>query len=486
MRSESFAVAVQGKLSACGDPQHAPLQFAELFRWSFSASADATILRHALQTELLKWTLRQACAQTHYYKQPVYRESVTTPPGAPPELGCWPVITRGDVIDNLTDICANDLTFGAICHTSGCTGAPLSVYKSAEELSFIWDYQSQLLAPVRNQLKLLPLVLSMPNLYHGTPVSVPSLGKVFVAGVTDDLLLADVVTLLRQHFKITGHEERLSIITCLVHQMLFLTSYLLEQGIDPKEFGIKSINVVGGYLTKRAREYLHNMWDATIFDRFSLTESAGGATRCYSCGYFHLDPHVIGEVLDPDTDEQLSQGLGRLVLTQLYPFVQMQPLVRYDTGDIVRRVQSTCHPSFTFEFAGKAKNCIDWKPSGKTEWVVLSVDLHELLDPIPDFQRVEQFRGVHSTTDPSVGSLPIYTLTKSMPQLDSLLITLTIELRYSPHFYPERTAELRSIVCKGLIDSQPTLAARINEGRVQFQVVFVGPGTLGNVNTLKI
>jgi hypothetical protein len=326
----------------------------------------------------------------------------------------------------------------------------------------------------------------MPNLYHGTPVSVPSIGKVFVAGVTDDLLLADVITLLRQRFNIAGHDERFSIITCLVHQMLFLTSYLLEHGIDPREFEIKSINVVGGYLTKRGREYLHNVWGAIIFDRFSLTESAGGATRCHSCGHFHLDPHVIGEVLDSDTDEPLIEGIGRLVLTQLYPFVQMQPLIRYDTGDLVRRIQSDCHRALTFEFAGKSKNCIGWSPSGKTEWLVLSVALHELLDPLPDLQRVEQFRGVHSTADPSIGSLPIYSLTKSPIQSDSLLITLTLELRYSPHFYPERTAVLKTIIGKGLTDSQPTLAERIADGKVDFQIVFVGPGTLGNISTLKI
>ncbi|HLA10225.1 MAG TPA: hypothetical protein VJ023_06495 [Pyrinomonadaceae bacterium] len=486
MTTEFFASAMQRKLSACGDPIHAPSALAELFRSCFHPSSDSLVLRHVLQAELLRWTIKRAATQTRYYSRPIYRESIAVSPGAEPQLHCWPVITRKDVIENLTDMHAEGVTFGAICHTSGCTGSALSVYKSAEELSFIWDYQTQLLAPVLAQLDSRPLVLSMPNLYHGTPVSVPSIGKVFVAGVTDDLLLSDVVSLLRQRLKIAGHEERFSIITCLVHQMLFLTYYLLEHGIDPREFDIKSINIVGGYLTRRGREYLHNAWGAMIFDRFSLTESAGGATRCHECDFFHLDPHIIGEVLDTDTDEVLSEGVGRLVLTQLYPFVQMQPFVRYDTGDLVRLVKNNCHPAFTFEFAGKEKNCISWRYCGKTEWLILSVALNELLDPIPDFQRVEQFRGVHSSTDPSVGSLPIYTLTKSTPAPDSLLITLTAALRYSPHFYAERTNELKSIIRKGLIVSHPTLATRIAQKLVDLEVVFVGPGMLKDVHVLKI
>lgn len=486
MSPESFASAVQRHLSACGDPKQAPAQIAELFRLTFDASAEAAALRHVLQTELLQWTLRMASAHTHYYDRPVYRESVTIAPGAPPDLHCWPVIRRAEVAANLTNMHADNLTFGAISHTSGCTGLALSVYRSAEELSFIWDYQTQLLAPLRAQLPSLPLVLSLPNLYHGTPVSVPSVGKVFVGGVTDDLLIGDLIVLLRQRFRIAGHDERFSIITCLVHQMLFLTSFLFEQGIDPKEFGIKSINVVGGYLTNRGREYLRNAWGAIIFDRFSLTESAGGATRCHACGYFHLDPHLIGEVLDADTDKPLTRGVGRLVLTQLYPFVQMQPFIRYDTGDLVRRVESDCHSSLTFEFAGKAKNCVGWSRDGKTEWLVLSVALHEILDPIPDFQRAEQFRGVRTTKDPSVGSLPIYTLTESEPNPGCLLITLKAELRYAPCFYPERTAELKNTIRKGMVESHPVLAAHIAEGVVDFQVEFVGPGILGDVQIMKI
>ena len=486
MTPRSFASAIEKKLAACGDPKHAAPQLAELFRWTFNNTQESTVLKYTLQTELLRWTLDRASIHTRYYDQPPYRESVNTLPGLHPELNNWPVIRRGQVSEHLNDMLADDVTFGAICHTSGCTGPALSVYKSAEELSFIWDYQIQLQAPVRNKLPSLPLVLSIPNFYHGTPIRVPSIGKVFVGGVTDDLLINDIITLLRQRFHIEGHDDHFSIITCLVHQMLFLTNYLLEQGIDPNEFNIKSINIIGGYLTNRGREYLHNAWGAMIFDRFSLTESAGGATRCHSCGYFHLDPHVIGEILDVDSDVPATNGVGRLVLTELYPFVQMQPFIRYDTGDLVRPIESDCHSALTFEFAGKSKNCISWSPSGKTEWLILSVDLLELIDAIPDFRRVEQFLSVHSAEDPSVGSLPIYTLIGSLQKSNFLLITLTIELRYAPHFYPERTTELRNIIANGLADLNPTLASRITEGKVELKIIFAGPNMLKDANILKI
>lgn len=482
----SFASILQDKLLASGDPAHAPSQLAELFRWTFYSSKNSLIVRNILQKNLLNWTIQKAYEHTRFYHQEIYLESISTAPGDPPNLDCWPVIRRADVINNLRDIRNENLTFSASCQTTGCTGPALSVYKSAEELSFMWDYQKQLMQPVRKKLKSRPLVLSMPNLYHGNPIRVPSIGTPFVVGVTDDLLLDNAIKLLRKRFEIPEHDQHFSIITCLVHQMLFFTNYLQENDIDPREFGIKSINIVGGYLTTRCRRYLQTTWGAIVFDRFSLTESAGGATRCQKCGYFHLDPHVIGEVLESETNNQLTEGVGHLVLTELYPFVQMQPFIRYDTGDLVRRVKNDCHPALTFEFVGKSSNCVSWHINGYKEWLIFSVALLEILDVIPDFRRVEQFRGVHTAKDASVGSLPIYIINKEISESGILKIALIIELRYAPQFYPERTTELNDTIKAGVYEAHPVLKKRVAQGEIDFQVIFVSPGTLGDTNLLKI
>jgi hypothetical protein len=487
MTTPSFASTLQRRLAACGDPGTAPRELAELFRWTFDASRDAAALRDALHAHLLRWTIGQARHHTRYYARPAYEPSTDGAAEAPADVTRWPVIRRHDVAEQLDAFHADNVAFGSVSHTSGCTGAALPVYRSAEELAFLWDYQVQLLAPVRRKLAARPLVLSMPNLYHGAAVPVPSLGKVFAAGVTDDLLLGDLIKLVRQRFRIPGHEDRISTISGLAHQILFLTHFLREQAIDPRELQIKHINLVGGYVPARRRAYLADAWGATVFDRFSLTESVGGATRCHACGYFHLDPHVIGEVLDVDTGAPIAQGVGRLVLTQLYPFVQMQPLVRYDTGDLVRRVACACSTALTFEFAGKAVNCVGWRPpAAGTEWLVLSVPLHEVLDPIPDFARVEQFRGVRSTSDPSVGSLPLYTLTAHEPRPGALRIVLTLELRYAPHFYPDRVAALRAEIHDGIARAHPTLGARIGEGSVELEIAFTSPRSLPGAGILKI
>ncbi len=472
------------RLAACGDPAHAPAELAELVRLTFRQDPQAKVLRDALQAVLFKWTLRHAVERTRFYRQPVYERCLSA--NGEQERHLLPVLQRADVIENLLDIHAEGLTFGAITHTSGCTGPSLPVYRSKEELAFLWDYHSQLIAPLLDQDGLRPLTLSLPNLYHGTPLRVPSLGQVFLGGVTDDLILKDTIGLLLHPHRVAGHEAHFSTITGLVHQLLFLTSSLYERGIDPGDLGVKTLSVVGGFLTERCRTYLADSWGATVLDRFSLTESAGGATRCLSCGLFHLDPHVLGEVLDVDSNEPLETGIGRLVLTELYPFVQLQPFLRYATGDLVECRPGTCVPGLTFEFIGKEQNCLRSVFDDRSEWLIMSTELYDTLDPFPDFPRVEQFRGVRSSQDPSVGSLPLYTLESSGEMDATLRILLTLELRFSPNFYRERVGELRRAIQASLVRRRPVLGERIQNGTVQLTIKFVGPRQLPSPGILKV
>lgn len=77
----------------------------------------------------------------------------------------------------------------------------------------------------------------------------PGIGLTFVAGVTDDTLIQDARRILQQSFHIKGYDTRVSIITGLAHHVLLLTSYLIEQGLDPRDLRLSSITVTGGFLS---------------------------------------------------------------------------------------------------------------------------------------------------------------------------------------------------------------------------------------------
>jgi phenylacetate-coenzyme A ligase PaaK-like adenylate-forming protein len=94
----------------------------------------------------------------------------------------------------------------------------------------------------------------------------------------------------------------------------------------------------GGYFMPGAvRERVEATWGAKTVVTFGQTEfHQSYAPECPVCGWHHLEPIVVSEVVDVDDPSQpVEQGFGRLVLTHLVPTSLRQPLIRYDSGDVV-------------------------------------------------------------------------------------------------------------------------------------------------------
>jgi hypothetical protein len=135
------------------------------------------------------------------------------------------------------------------------------------------------------------LVLTLPNVHHGVPVPMPSIGMPFIAGVTDDILIQDARRVLQQSFRIPGYDSRISILTGLPHHVLLLTSYLIEQGVDLRNLHLNSVTVTGNYLSMNWIQFLEDAWGCLVNDRFTLTEAIGGASRIPGSDIFQFDPH---------------------------------------------------------------------------------------------------------------------------------------------------------------------------------------------------
>ena len=405
----------------------------------------------------------------------------------PPDLGCWPLLNREQVIRHRETLIATDVHFAQICHTSGSTGPSLDIYKSFEELRFVYDYYEAMFSPLIRRLVPVPLNLSLPTAYHGVPMRVPSIGKVFVSGVTDNTLIQDASKLLMKEYSIPGHATRISTISGMLFHIHFFTSFLIEQGITPADLGVRAIIVCGGYASRAALKFLRDSWNAEIHDRFSLTESVGGANRSWEDGLFRMDPHVIAEAVDVDSGMSVPQGVGYLVLTQLHPFVQMNPLIRYNTGDLVRRVPNPDEDDcFVFEFLGKASNCISWQPEGSSEWLIFSTDYYDILCDIPDVNLIEWFANVTVAHDRGVGSKPIQRSSTSLTADGHLMIHLEIELRYAPHCFPNQITKLRDQIINGLASKNLALAKRLLEKSVSIDISFSGPGSLHGASVIKV
>ncbi|HEY0377460.1 MAG TPA: hypothetical protein VGC87_10950 [Pyrinomonadaceae bacterium] len=483
--SREFAGELKSRLEALDEIDAETL--ADLFRPAASYHPFHQALLHTLHSYLLKQTLAHARRNTQFYGQsPAYARWNPVPDGDPPDLSCWPVINRQHLIDHLHDFIAADVRLRSIAHTTGTTGATINVYKSHEEVGFLTRYYLRIFQPQVEALASLPLSLSFPNFHHGAQIPLPGVGIPFFSGLTDDGLLRETVRMLETTYNIPGHDARISLLSGPEHELQFFTSYLLEQGRDPRAFGIAAINMTGSHLTAHRRKFLRDAWGAVVNDHFTLTELIGGAVRCHRCDHFHLDPIVVGEVLDVDTGRPVEQGVGALVLTSLHPFVQMQPLIRYETGDLVRRAESDCVGTMTFAFLGKRGNAVGRRRDGRTDWLIFPAPLYDFLSPVPDINLHGWNANVHTASDRSIGSLPLISI-RAADEGDRLRIDLVIELRYAPHYFAERTRELTSMIVSYLMDAPGTqLAEHLGGGDVVLNVDFVGPGVLKERNFIKV
>lgn len=458
---------------------------ADLFALAAQAGTtrESAALIAAAQGALAVRTVEHARAHVPHYRDPrrPYRAWAPPVPVVAPDLSALPVLTRATVEAAPGDFVADDVRLRSVCHTNGTTGPPLQIFKSHEEIAFLYAYFSRMFAPLVARGGPRPLSLTFPNVYHGSAVPLPGLGMPLVGGVTDDLLIADAArTLLAEH-ALPGYEPRVSTVSGLVNHLMVFTAFLLEQGEEPARCGVRSVVASGGFAPPRWRAFLAEAWGCAVTDRFTLTEALGGASRCPRCALFHLDDHLVGEVLDADTRARVEDGVGSLVLTSLHPFVQMQPLIRYDAGDLVRVVRDSDCPlarTLTFAFLGKAKNAV--RVGG--EWLLFSADVAAALTALPDVRTFAWASNVLSVSDRAIGGLPLMEVSVDERPAGGgpPRVRLRAELHTAPPLHAERSAWLRRELTDRLRAAPGTgLARAMDAGAVDFAVELLGPGTLG-------
>lgn len=111
-----------------------------------------------------------------------------------------------------------------------------------------------------------------------------------------------------------------------------------RRGVDPdRDLAVDTLFLGGSSLPPALQRRLARTWGARVIELYGSTETMLLGT---SCGHatLHLDPELAYcEVVDPATDSPVAPGQeGLLVVTTLG--VEGSPLVRFDTGDVVRRL----------------------------------------------------------------------------------------------------------------------------------------------------
>lgn len=223
-----------------------------------------------------------------------------------------------------------------VCHygeTSGTTGASNHTWLTAEDLRSnarrIASRHPDLFGPGRIVLNRFPFMAAPAHLIqliaqHGGGISIPA------GNINWDVPFPRAFDLARS----TGAH----VLAGLPLEPVVLAQIALARGLVPAEATAFDTFFLGGApLPPAMRARMAKVWDARVVELYGSTETMLLGTGCVE-GTLHLEPGLVhAEILAELGDVPAEPGRdGRLVVTTLG--LEGSPLLRFDTGDLVRPV----------------------------------------------------------------------------------------------------------------------------------------------------
>jgi hypothetical protein len=425
-----------------------------------------------VRAELLPLTLNNAL-RTKFY-QSLWRKN--TDQISLDNISALPLVTKEAIRQSGT---ASQVRNGLICNevfTMGTTGIPLVTVRGDWEQKFIQAFfEAHEHIEYGCQFK---RVLKFNDPYHGYHIKIPTRCHCHYVGIYESGSFNHARATLQGVHSDRGVEDRC---TLLIGGERFLRAFTVDTATrysNGFESNLEGVISIGNYLTERWRSQIEKIWKAPVVDTFSLSEIFGGATQSLTCGWYHFSPYVIPEVISPQTLNPITEGIGILVLTSLYPFQEAQPLIRYVTGDLVK---VTCSLSsrpgeLAIKPLGRAEFGIPLPDSD--EWLITPASLLEIIDKIPQVARKPIFRDSNQVRDPELIGAPIYRLSWGK---NSEVIQIKILVILKKETASNIVLRVKQQIIQELRQRNELLAQCMDLGTVQLQVLFSdNPESIGN------
>lgn len=357
-------------------------------------------------------TLKRAARHSFYRKHwSDHLTAIENEQGAPEHawnvLVQLPITTRRHLAEEIpAELDADDEVVG-IGFSSGTSGSVVCRYRTAKEARHAAALSSQQQhsaesASRDSQSRSAPKPLSVDFVatWHGVR-GAGAPGSVALPGIMlNDALIERTIQLMRTKFTAPGMQERASLISGGLVGIYTFTRYLVDNSVPSSDFGIRGIGVYGGYLGRRRRKLMEDYWQCPVVDSFSVAECNGKGVVCPRCGYISFDPQLVPLTVSLQSDDVVTSGVGRLVLTELYPFGMAQPMIKYLTNDVVEWLDadSACCEAHVggLRRLGRMETSLIGRVNGRSTLLLASQDLYDIFDrdgvsranPSHAFQRI--------------------------------------------------------------------------------------------------
>lgn len=354
----------------------------------------------------------------------------------------------------------------SVSHSTGTTGRPVYRYRSNVEATMTKSLQFD--SNSATGRRRLGMQLTAP--YHGAvkPSSTSGLASpyLFEGAVWEDHFIKSTIEKLQHSFEIPGVKPRVSFLQGPVRHLRILTEALKCACVDTSSLAVEKITVFGGFLSTETRRELEGFWKIAIVDRYSLSENSAGAFACAHCGYLHFDTQLLSDVTQDGVSSDSFNEYGELLLTELYPYSYCQPLVKYQTGDLVEVLNgsSACckeHNGGVRHVGRTRHSVIDVMPDGKFKLLLGSNELREAMycSAVKKSIEMPQLSTLH---DHSAIGYPIANTEYSAQHR-------VLRIKFSPRSDDHKHAE--SVVRARLIAASPSLKAALAMKNVELEVL---------------
>jgi phenylacetate-coenzyme A ligase PaaK-like adenylate-forming protein len=232
--------------------------------------------------------------------------------------------------------------------TTGTTGTPAGVWFSKHEL----DLQAALTAislMVNGRLRSHHVVASAITSRSTLPVvnSASALGMIGAGyiqlGTIEPQLVLDR---LASPLHVPGKKPQITHLVAVPSYLGLLTWLAEHEGWSAADFGLEQVFAGGEVLTEALRARATEAFGAEILDGYGATEITPVAGSLCSARHLHIPAeHAHVEIADPVTlAPALPGAVGVLIVTPYLAYRDTTVLLRYNTGDLVRRLAGTEPP----------------------------------------------------------------------------------------------------------------------------------------------
>lgn len=236
--------------------------------------------------------------------------------------------------------------------SSATTGAPVSVWFSGRDLAEIQGHFAELGAGFT----------SVDRVLIRFPYALSTIGHFYHAAVQHKgacVIPADSRSSITPLRRVVDLMQRLNVtVLATIPQSAVMLAEAAEMaGLDlRRDFPhLRAICCAGEPLTPHRRQLLEELWGVHAFDNYGMTETGPQAMDCAERRMHPWEDHFLMEVLDDRREKEVAPGeTGHLVVTSLTR--RATPMIRYLTGDRVKRVERpcACGRSATLEIRGRA------------------------------------------------------------------------------------------------------------------------------------